>query len=80
MSGGPMTIERQNYINQANNHYLNISFTQEDWCSYKGHCRINQVLIDYVTICLLCKYRKRLDIPTVLEDANNERIKNDRTA
>ena len=60
--------------------YLNVDFSKEDWCGYKGHCRINQMLIDYGFTCLICKHRIPLDVPKILEDANDERNRDKRSA
>ena len=74
MSSGP-TLTGQTCIEATKKQYLNVSFSREDWCSYKGHCRIDQMLADHNFACLLCKYRTPLDVPKFLEEKHNERHK-----
>lgn len=75
MSSGP-TLTGNTCIEVTKKQYLNANFEKKDWCGYKGHCRIDQLLTDHDEACLLCKYRIPLDIPKVLEGIHNERIKN----
>ena len=55
--------------------YLNVSFDKTMWCEYSGHCRVDQLIFNKLDVCLLCKHRIPIDIPTILEGKNNEHIK-----
>ena len=83
MSSGP-TLTGSKCIESTNKHYLNINFTREDWCAYPKKCRVDQLLTktDQTLSCILCQYRKRIDIPDFLNRANKKRkkeLKNGRT-
>ena len=70
MSNGPVSISSK-VIDLKNNPRLNVKFTRKDWCSYKGVCMVNRLVDNENDICLKCKYRIALDVPKILEDANN---------
>lgn len=72
MSSGP-TLIGETCIESTKMVYLNVTFSKEDWCGYKGHCRVNQLLTDKMGACILCKYRTPLDIPNILEKENTKR-------
>jgi len=65
MSNGP-TLIGQTCIETISKQYLNVTFSKKDWCSFRGHCRVDQLLIDKDTPCLSCRYRILLDIPDLL--------------
>jgi len=72
MSSGPV-LTGDTCIEVTKKQYLNVNFSIEDWCSYTKHCRIDQLLTDHQNACILCKYRKPLDIPKILDRANKNR-------
>lgn len=50
--------------------YINLKLTKEDWCSYRGKCKIDQLVSNkHDMSCILCMYRKPLNIPARLEEA-----------
>ena len=55
--------------------YLNVKITRKDWCSYEGHCLVDRVITGYNDLCMLCKYRKPLDVPALLKKSRVEAIK-----
>jgi len=65
MSNGP-TLTGQTCIEAISKQYLNVTFSKKDWCSFKGHCRVDQLLTDKDTPCFSCRYRILLDIPDLL--------------
>jgi len=48
--------------------YLHLRLTPKDWCTYEGTCRMNQLVFGSDHICDNCQYKKRVDIPTILEE------------
>lgn len=52
--------------------YINIKLTPEDWCSYKGRCRVKQLLLQNGT-CDCCQYKRMIDIPNMLDRIHNEK-------
>lgn len=72
MSKGP-TLTGQTCIEATKKKYLNINFSREDWCEYKGVCKRDHLVIDREEACMLCKWRKLLDIPKILDAALEER-------
>jgi len=67
MSSGP-TLTGETCIQSTKRKYINIKFTKNDWCTYKGHCRIDDVLGDKLTTCMICVYCKKLSIPQILKE------------
>jgi hypothetical protein len=73
MSSGP-TLTGDTYIEATKKKYINVYFDKNDWCSYKGKCLIDNVITEREFLCLLCKYRKPLDIPSVLQEHMDRRV------
>jgi len=74
MSSGP-TLIGETYVTATKRVYLNIDFSIKDWCKYNGSCRIDDLLPTSIPVCLLCKYRKPLDLPAILDKKHEERIR-----
>jgi hypothetical protein len=56
-----------NCVEATSKKYVNIRFDKNDWCGYDDDCPIDSLLYyDYET-CLLCKYRKPIDVPIKLK-------------
>jgi len=72
MSKGP-TLTGETCLTATRRIYLNVSFSREDWCKYKSLCRIDDLLPTSIDVCLLCKHRIPLDIPTILNKKHAER-------
>lgn len=53
--------------------YLHLNLAPKDWCTYEGICRINQLAFGVDHICDNCQYKKRVDIPMILEQLNDKR-------
>lgn len=68
MSSGP-TLIGQTCIEATQKKYLNIDFDREDWCVYKGVCKRDNLLIKREEACMLCKWRKPLDMPAIIDKA-----------
>lgn len=47
-----------------------LSVEREDFCSYKGDCKINDNV--HGNLCLYCKYRLDVDIPELIRIAKGE--------
>lgn len=63
MSSGP-TLTGENCIQAIKRDYVNLELTKKSWCIYEeGVCHKDDVLSCDINLCLLCKYRKPLDIP-----------------
>lgn len=73
MSSGPTLTGGETYITATQKIYLNIDFSRSDWCTYKGTCRIGDTLPTTLTLCILCKYRKELNIPKILDQHHKKR-------
>ncbi len=60
------------YFNRES--YLNIRLLPKDWCTFKGKCRLYQLPFKEVEeFCNHCKYKKKLDVPALLEELNNKK-------
>lgn len=74
MSSGPTFVgsddEDEKVIKRE--YYLTREFTRKDWCIYKGKCLSEDLLINDDSVCLLCTYRIRLNIPDMLEKHKEE--------
>jgi len=79
MSNGPVLVSSK-YLDLKKHNRLHIEFTKKDWCTYKGVCMVSRIVGNENNVCLICKYRKPLDIPKILEDLNNGRIEHGRSA
>lgn len=67
MSTDPSGLGNETCIESIEKKYINKVFTKEDWCSYKGECKSNDLLIGREYVCLLCEWRRYLNIPELLE-------------
>ena len=45
---------------------VNISLTEEDWCSYSGVCKKSVCIKN--DLCSHCKYKVPVDIPKMIEE------------
>lgn len=55
-----------------NKKYINIHFTSEMWCTYSGNCKKDNLTFNCDDVCLLCKWRKPLDVPYILNKKEGE--------
>lgn len=62
MSSGPT------FTGGSENHggWINVQISKKDWCSYDGECKVDKV-VNRQDLCLFCIYRKKLDIPKIIE-------------
>jgi hypothetical protein len=69
MSKGP-TPTGSNYKEATKRQYISLSFIPRDWCTYpdRKNCPSRDLICDNINVCLLCKYRKELDIPEILNN------------
>lgn len=74
MSKGP-TLTGDSCIEITKHKYINIIFDKKDWCNFKGECNLFKVLTNMDDVCLLCKYRKLLDIPEIITKRKKEMYK-----
>ena len=72
MSSGP-TLTGETCLIATKKLYLNVEFSLDDWCNYKGYCKIGDVLPTQIPLCILCKYRKKLNIPQILDQHHKKR-------
>lgn len=73
MSNGPTRTGGDTYKTSTQRKYINVVFLPEMWCTYSGECRMEDLLFnDHNKTCLLCKWRKELDIPKILDDKIKE--------
>lgn len=68
MSKGPTGVTENGFNTKK---YLNFKLTPNDWCSFRGKCRINQVAFGAEHICDTCIYKRLVDVPEILERMNN---------
>jgi hypothetical protein len=66
MSSGP-TLTGQTCIEATKRDYINLEFSRQNWCTYEKICNKDDLICTSVDVCLLCKYRKPLDIPLIIE-------------
>lgn len=67
MSSGPTFVGGDESDSVHRDYYLTREFTRKDWCIYKGRCLSEDLIINDDSVCLLCTYRIRLNIPDMLE-------------
>jgi hypothetical protein len=67
MSTDPTGLGNENCVKDTKKKYINIQFDKSDWCEYKGDCFIDNLVYGREFPCLLCKYRKPIDIPRRLD-------------
>lgn len=60
-------------VNVLKKKYLSVSFERSDWCDFKGNCLITNLIEERDEICFLCKYRKQLNVPLILNRLYKER-------
>lgn len=68
MSGGPTFVGREDCMAAIQKDYINVSFSKDDWCKYKKECKVDYIVNSSCEVCLLCKYRKQLNIPKILDN------------
>jgi hypothetical protein len=72
MSSGPVFFTVEGSDDEENleietREYINKEFTREDWCSYKGQCPIDDLLVsDKKFVCCICSYRRKIGVPELL--------------
>lgn len=49
--------------------HCSIYFKKEDYCLYSGTCEKDRLIIGKEFSCLMCKYRRPLDIPEMIKEA-----------
>jgi hypothetical protein len=63
MSNGPTMIGSNCVFMKR----LNFKLNKKDWCSYEGECK-EGLTISKNSLCWNCKYMKKFDIPTLIEE------------
>ena len=54
--------------------YINLDLNIYDWCSYEGECDHHSIILDDAPeCCLLCKYRKLMDLPEIIKKKKLQR-------
>jgi hypothetical protein len=75
MSTDPTGLDGKNCIETTKKKYVNIIFTKDQWCSYKGICMKNNLTMS-AGVCDHCIYKKGIDVPKIIDAAleakNNE--------
>ena len=74
MSSGP-TLTGESCIEATKRNYLTLNLTKKSWCTYEGKCGIEDVICSEINLCLLCKYRKPLDIPMNIKFQKNAKVR-----
>ena len=66
--------EQRKVIKSTGIHYfippLSITLNKSDYCNYEGECRRHQSQQEF--LCYVCKYLKKIDIPSMLDEKYNE--------
>jgi len=65
-----IVFEDDNVFNILAKPIINFSVGQDEWCGYKGECKKD--MTNAWDVCILCKYRKKLDIPAMMDKAYEE--------
>jgi len=76
MSKGPVGIGTV-CIEATKKKYINMSFDKSVYCGYEGECPKNLMVFYEDRVCLLCKYRKKLDIPQMIFE--HQKLQGDKT-
>lgn len=71
MSSGPVGTG-STCIEVTKRKYVNINFNQDLWCTYEGECPRYLLVFHRDEVCTMCKYRKPLDIPSIIEARKKE--------
>lgn len=74
MSNGPAAVGGSTCIEATKRHYINMKFTVEDFCTYKGCCERCDLVFHHNFVCELCKYRKPLDIPEMIRSHKEKEV------
>lgn len=75
MSTDPTGLGSETCIAAINRQYINIKFDRTEWCTCKDDCLISHTLVwPPEQLCFICKYRKPLDIPKILEEHKKEKV------
>lgn len=77
MSTDPTGLGNESCVDSTRKIYINVQFDIRDWCSYDKDCLVNSLTIGKEEACMVCKYRKLIDVPKELREAMKERIKNE---
>lgn len=65
MSSGPAGVSEKPFEPK---NYINLDLHKKLWCTYKGECKVDDLINRHgFKVCLLCEYRKLLDIPEMIE-------------
>ena len=75
MSSGPVGTGTT-CIEVTKRGYVTIYFGIEDWCTYKGECKRYMLPVP-ADVCLYCKYRQPLDIPSMIDARVKEKENED---
>jgi len=75
MSTDPTGLDGEGCVEATNKQYINVRFDKSDWCEYDGECLIENMLIEKEKACMLCRYRKLIDVPWKLDLKMRERKK-----
>jgi hypothetical protein len=73
MSGGP-TSTGETCIEVTKRGRVNIDLRVKDWCAYRFECEATEITTQEHTICWHCIYRRRFDIPEMIEKAKKEKL------
>ena len=69
MSKGPI-LTGKTLIDATQENYVSITLNKTDWCTFKGDCNLTKITMD--DLCMLCKYKKLLDIPNIINKERNK--------
>lgn len=72
MSSGP-TGTGETCIEAIKRGRINIDITVKDWCAYRFECDATITTQEY-NICWNCIYRRKFDIPEMIEKAKKEKL------
>jgi len=75
MSTDPTGLGNESCVQATGKKYINVDFDMRDWCGYDGDCLINSLAFNKYEACMVCKYRKPIDVPEKLRIAMRQRIK-----
>ena len=68
MSTDPTGLDGSNCIEATQKKYVNIIFSRDQWCGYKGKCMIDNLTVRG-DVCNHCKYKKTIDVPKIIDAA-----------
>jgi len=74
MSTDPTGLGNEGCIAATSKKYVNIDLDRSLWCNNKHECLIDNLIADKELACLMCIYRKQLNIPAMIDQKMKEKL------